>query len=194
MHDGSDKMSEIGKVVSVHIGTRDDMSKQSHSEVKVDHDGFEGDNHQGHTRTAYEGDKDPEGTVRRNERQWSGVSFEELVEVTQSLRISSPLLAEDLGANLCISGIEQFSALPGGTRLKFSSGAILCIAEFNPPCMDMGEKLSGMYKKADGGAFEARDFVLAAKRRRGVVGVVDVPGTISEGDEVVVERLWVPDF
>ncbi|MBT5152857.1 MAG: hypothetical protein HOM44_02100 [Gammaproteobacteria bacterium] len=54
-----------GKIVSVHIGNRDDMSKQLVSTVTAELGGFAGDNHQGVSRFAYEHDSDPAGTVRR---------------------------------------------------------------------------------------------------------------------------------
>ncbi|MEM7001183.1 MAG: hypothetical protein AAF529_10375 [Pseudomonadota bacterium] len=136
---------ETGRVRSVHIGTREDMSKQPRRRVEVAEDGFVGDNHQGFTRIAYEGDKDPEGTLRRNERQWSGISADELAQISQVLNLNRALEAEDLGANLCVSGIENFSGLPRGTRLSFSSGAVLAIEEYNPPCVEMGEKLASLY-------------------------------------------------
>ncbi|MEM9621969.1 MAG: hypothetical protein AAF993_09995 [Pseudomonadota bacterium] len=181
-----------GYVVSVHVGTREDMSKQTAARVEVAQDGFAGDNHQGFTRIAYAGDKDPQGTERRNERQWSGVSAEELAQISADLHLSKQLSAEDVGANLCVSGIEGFSALPRGTRLAFSSGAVLAIEEYNPPCMDMGEKLAGLYATTNDEGFAPRDFVMAARLSRGVVGVVEVPGAISETDSVVVELPWEP--
>ncbi|MEM8661562.1 MAG: MOSC domain-containing protein [Pseudomonadota bacterium] len=187
-------MSEqSGRVVSVHIGTGDDMSKQPQTRVEVEQDGFAGDKHRGFTRIAYDHDKDPEGTVRRNERQWSGVSLEELEQLSASLDLPKTISAEDLGANLCIAGIDAFSALKKGTRLKFSSGAVLAIEEYNPPCKDMGEKIADLYAATDA-AVQSRDFVKAAARSRGVVGVVEVPGMIAEGDDVIIEKPWEPKF
>lgn len=177
----------VGKVVSVHVGTREDMSKQPLSNVKVELDGFVGDNHQGFMREAYAGDKDPEGTIRRNERQWSAICAEELQAVSQELNLNDTIRAEDVGANLCLTGIPDLSTLPSGARLCFSSGAILVVEEYNPPCMDMGEKLSKLYQKTSGEPLTARDFVLTARKRRGLVGVVDVAGDIRAEDEVTLE-------
>ena len=65
-------------LVSVHIGTGTDMSKQPYDSVVVELDGFVGDKHRGFSRICYQGDTEPAGTVRRNNRQWSGMSGEEL--------------------------------------------------------------------------------------------------------------------
>ena len=75
----------IGKLISVHIGTRNDMSKQPRPSITAELDGFSGDNHKGFSRVAYDHDSDPIGTVRRNNRQWSGVSLEELNETSPGL-------------------------------------------------------------------------------------------------------------
>ncbi|MEM1156413.1 MAG: MOSC domain-containing protein [Pseudomonadota bacterium] len=184
---------QLGRVVSVHVGTGDDMSKQPQARVEVEQDGFAGDKHRGFTRVAYDHDKDPKGTVRRNERQWSGVSLEELEQLSASLGLPKTISAQDLGANLCIAGIDSFSALKKGTRLMFSSGAVLAIEEYNPPCKDMGEKIAGLYASVDS-ILQSRDFVKAAARSRGVVGVVEVPGMIAEGDDVTLEAPWEPKF
>jgi hypothetical protein len=102
-------------LVSVHIGAGDDMSKQRCHSVNAELDGFDGDKHRGYSRICYEGDTEPEGTLRRNNRQWSGMSLEELEEIRETLNLDRPLSPEDLGVNLCIQGIEEFSKLPKGT-------------------------------------------------------------------------------
>ncbi len=80
----------IGKVVSVHVGSKtgnnvgsnsssklqEDYSKQAQPSAQVELDGFVGDRHRGFERIAASYDPDPTGTVRRNERQWSGLSLE----------------------------------------------------------------------------------------------------------------------
>ena len=112
----------IASVVSIHAGDHDDLHKGTLDEVEVDLEGFPGDGHRGFTRVAWQGDKDPEGTVRRNERQWSGVSSEELALISERMDLARPLEASTLGANLCVTGIPGFSHLPSGTRLLFPSG------------------------------------------------------------------------
>ncbi len=181
-------------LVSVHIGTRDDMSKQACASVEVKLDGFDGDKHRGHSRVCYEGDTEPEGTVRRNNRQWSGMSQQELEEIRQALDLERPLAPEDLGVNICISGVELFSNLAKGTRLEFPSGAVLTVEDYNPPCTEMADKIAGIYRTRSGESITRRQFLIEAKRKRGVVGVVDVPGVINTGDRIFVKTYTAPDL
>ncbi len=177
----------VGLLVSVHVGNNEDLSKQELASLEAKLDGFAGDKHSGFERVAWRGDKDPEGTVRRNERQWSGVSVEELAIIEKKMDLKEPLTAETLGANICVEGIPDFSRLPKSARLVFPSGAVLAVEECNPPCADMGEQITAKYtthsgERAAGHLFAARAFGL-----RGVVGVVDVPGMIHAGDKVTVQ-------
>ncbi len=61
-------------VVSVHAGSNDDFSKESHDSITAELDGFVSDRHKSYTRETWAGDKQKQGTIRRNERQWSAVS------------------------------------------------------------------------------------------------------------------------
>lgn len=185
-------MAISGKVESVHSGRGDDMSKQAQSGIRVELDGIVGDGHQSFERSTWEGDKQPKGTVRRNERQWSAISLEELQEISAEMDLTSTLTATDVGANLCISGIRELSRLPKGTVLKFPSGAELIVEEYNPPCMDMGKKIADLYKTRSGKTLEPTAFSKAAKLTRGIVGVVDVAGDIASGDAVTVEVYETP--
>jgi len=180
-------MNELaGSVVSVHSGNNADLHKEERPEVQAELDGFVGDKHRGHSRVAFEGDVDPAGTVRRNERQWSAVSMEELAVIGQRLDLREPLAASTLGANLCFEGIAGLSQLPQGTRLHFPSGAVLRVEECNPPCVEMGQQIAAAYITNTGGPAVASLFPKHALNLRGVVGVVDVPGPIRAGDRVVV--------
>ena len=77
-----------------------------------------------HERKAWDvGDKQVSGTIRRNERQWSAVSLEELAEIAQTMDLSESLSAATVGANICLSGVPNLSHLPKGSILKFPSGA-----------------------------------------------------------------------
>jgi hypothetical protein len=91
-----------------------------------------------------------------------------------------------------LSGLKELSRLPKGTLLKFPSGAELIVEEYNPPCHDMGKKVASKYKSRSGGPLSSTAFSKAAKLTRGVVGVVDVAGTVSTGDEVAVEIYETP--
>lgn len=182
------------RVVSVHAGSNDDMSKEEHASIEVALDGIVGDAHRSYVRKTWAGDKQPEGTLRRNERQWSAVSVEELAAIQEEMDLTNPPTATELGANLCLSGIRDLSRLPKGTVLRFPSGAELIVEEYNPPCHDMGKKLAGSHTTHSGKPLSSTAFSKAAKLTRGIVGVVEAPGLISAGDEVEVEVYETPSW
>jgi MOSC domain-containing protein YiiM len=182
----------VAQVVSVHAGSDEDLSKAEQPGIQVELDGVVGDRHRSYDRSAWQGDKQPEGSVRRNERQWSAVSVEELLEIQEAMDLCEPLSATILGTNLCLSGVRQLSRLPKGTILRFPSGAELMVEEFNPPCHDMGKKLASMHTTNSGEPLSSTAFSKAAKLNRGVVGVVEVAGAINAGDEVTIELYETP--
>jgi MOSC domain-containing protein YiiM len=171
-------------VVSVHTGGSDQLSKDEQSSIIVELDGVVGDRHRSYSRETWAGDKQPKGTVRRNERQWSAVSVEELAEIQEAMDLTEPLTATALGANLCFEGVAELSRLPKGTIMRFPSGAELMVAELNPPCLDMGTKLAETMQTRSGAPLQNTTFSKASKLLRGVVGVVEVAGIINPGDEV----------
>ncbi len=173
-------------LVSVHAGNNEDYSKESYKSVEVELDGFVGDKHRGFTRVAASWDSEPNGTVRRNERQWSGVSLEEIAVIQKNMDLKEPLAASTLGANICVKGIPNFSQLTKGSRLVFPSGAVLIVEEENPPCVDMGEQIERVYTTNSGKPVSGKMFPKHALHLRGVVGFVDVLGVINAGDDVIV--------
>ncbi len=181
-----------GRVVSVSAGGADDLSKQEQESIEVNLSGIVGDHHAGASREAYDGEREPEGTVLRNDRQWSAVSREELTVISGQLDLLQPIAAATVGANLCFEGIEDLSLLPRGTRFKFPSGAALTVEEYNPPCIDMGAQIAAKHTRRDGQALKPRDWLRPASGRRGLVGVVDVAGVIRAGDAVTVELFETP--
>jgi len=181
-----------GRVVAVAAGGNSNLGKTACEDIRVGFDGIEGDVHAGPSRKAFSGEREAKGTVMRNDRQWSAVSVEELAEISASLDLREPLSPDVLGANLCIEGIPEFSLLPRGSRLKFPSGAALTVEEYNPPCIQMGAQIASRYTKRDGQALTPGAWLKPAAGRRGVVGVVDVPGTIHRGDTVQVELFNPP--
>jgi len=182
----------VAQVVSVHVGAIDHLSKEECPSIQLELDGIVGDRHQSYERSTWAGDKQPEGTTRRNERQWSAISVEELAEIQTAMDLSETLAATDVGVNLCLEGIAELSRLPKGTVLKFPSGAELIVVEYNPPCHGMGKKLASMYTTNSGEPLSSTAFSKAAKLTRGIVGVVDVAGAISAGDEVTIELYETP--
>jgi MOSC domain-containing protein YiiM len=182
----------VAQVVSVHSGSNEDKSKEEHPSIQVELVGIGNDGHRSYERKTWDGDKQPEGTIRRNERQWSAVSLEELAELSTEMDLTEQLTATCLGANLCFSGISQLSRLPKGTLLKFPSGVELSVEEYNPPCHHMGKKVASLYATKSGEALSSTAFSKAAKLKRGIVGVVEVAGTINVGDVVTVEVYETP--
>jgi len=181
-----------GKVASLHMGNNEDLSKQARASLTAEIGGFAGDKHQGPVRETWEGEWQPAGTIRRNERQWSGVSVEELGYITERLDLTEPLSPETLGANLCLEGIPEFSLLPKGTMLVFPSGAMLLVEEYNPPCADMGAQIASKYSTRSDQALTDKSWLRPASGRRGVVGVIEVPGEIRTGDVVEVRVYEAP--
>ena len=171
-------------VVSVHSGGGEQLAKEEQSSIVVELDGVVGDRHRSYSRETWAGDKQPKGTVRRNERQWSAVSVEELLKIQEAMDLSEALTATALGANLCLEGVAKLSRLPKGSILRFPTGAELMVAEYNPPCLEMGTKLASTMRTRSGTPLENTMFSKASKFLRGVVGVVEIAGTISPGDEV----------
>lgn len=177
----------VGRLVSVHAGNNENYSKPAQPSATVELDGLVGDKHRGFERVAQSYDPDPTGTIRRNERQWSGVSLEELEMIRDRLDLSEPLMPATLGANICVKEIPDFSRLPRGSRLRFPSGAVLVVEEINPPCADIGVQIAAIHTTTSGEPVDGKMFPKHAVRLRGVVGVVDVAGTIVTGDRIVVE-------
>lgn len=180
-----------GRVVSVHIGVPDTLSKEPVDAIEMALDGIVGDRHRGIARNYWDDEEHGDNNERRNERHWSAVSVEELAQIGEAMDLAEPLTAASLGANLCLEGVPDLSRLSRGTLLKFPSGAELMVEEYNPPCSEMGEKLAETYTTRSGEPLSDNAFSQAAKFLRGIVGVVQVAGTIRAGDElsVIPERL-----
>jgi hypothetical protein len=124
----------------------------------------------------------PRGTPMRNERQVSMVSSEELAATAVLLGVPE-IQPEWLGANIMVSGWPQFTALPPTTRLVFGSGAVLVVWNENLPCRSPGELIQTHYPAKPG---LAGQYPKHALHRRGLVGVVEIPGPIAAGDTVAV--------
>jgi hypothetical protein len=146
-------------------------------------DGIDGDYHAGVTRKA--GGREPwyaRGTVMRNERQISLVAFDELQAAADDMGLAA-IKPEWIGANIAVGAIAAFSMLPPRTLLFFEGGVTLKIDGQNAPC-----RLSGKAIATNAGAKDVEGVALAfkdaAKRRRGLVGWVEKPGTIEAGEKV----------
>ena len=182
------------RVLSVHTGSNDDPGQPQLPSIQAELDGIVGDRHRAYFRKTWAGDKQPKGTVRRNERQWSAVSVEELADIQKDMGLENTLTAASLGANLCVRGVPEWSRWPKGKMLKFPSGAELRVEEYKPPCREMGQKLAALHAAHSGEPLSSTAFSKAAKLSRGVVGVIEVAGMINEGDEVTVILYATPKW
>lgn len=181
-------------VAALSVGDNGALGKDECSSIEAELVGIVGDRHRSFFRQTWKGDKQPEGTRRRNERQWSAVSIEELAVIGQAMGLNEPLTAASLGANICLKGQPRLSRLPKGTVLKFSSGAELIVEEYNPPCMEMSKKIAATYTSISGDPVQDTAFSKAAQLSRGLVGVVEVEGSIHVGDGVSIVPYEHPDW
>lgn len=182
------------KVISVFVGSGEGPGKTSCESLQFELDGIVGDRHRSYTRETWPADKQPEGTTRRNERQWSAMSVEEIAAISRTMDLTEPLTAADLGANLCLEGLPNLSLLPKGSLLKFSSGVELLVEEMNTPCHFMGKHLADTRTTKSGKALTTTAFSKAAKLSRGTIGVVEVAGEVRAGDEVTVVIYETPSW
>ena len=175
----------IGRIEALYQGVRgENLIKHARPSLKAELDGFVGDRHGSFERESWGiGDKQPAGVVRRNERQWSAVSQEELAKISQEMDLCEPVNAGSIGANLCISGVPNLSQLPKGTIFKFPSNAELMVEEYNPPCKGVSKKIASLHTTISGEPLKENAFSEAAKFSRGLVGVIEVAGEINEGDQ-----------
>jgi len=184
-----------GQVASLFVGAPGTLEKAACTQLEFAFDGIVGDRHRGVTRRAWEHtDKQPGGTERRNERQWSAVAQEDLDAVAAQLQLTQPLAAGDVAVNLSISGVTDFSRLPRGTTLSFEGGVVLMVEEYNPPCSRMSRHLATKRETTADGALKDNDFIEAAKFSRGLVGVVEVPGMITVGERLSVVPEVLPKW
>ena len=184
-----------GRVASAFLGAPGTLRKDNQTSLEFTFDGIVGDRHRGLTRSAWAlTDKQPEGTERRNERQWSAVAQEDLDVVSETLNLVTPLAAGDVAVNLSIEGVPDFSRLTRGTTLTFAGGVVLMVEEYNPPCSRMSCFVAEQYPTRSGESLADTDFIEASKFCRGLVGVVEVPGTVSLGEFVTVAPEVVPKW
>jgi hypothetical protein len=160
--------------------------------LALDLSGIPGDVHAGVTRKS--GAREPwlpRGTVLRNDRQLSALSSDELAEVAADLGLDA-LPPEWIGGNLLFTGLERFSRIAPGSRLaigcswggsgRFDGGAVLRVEAYNFPCRQSGRAIAALAGRPE---LEFA-FVKVAAALRGLVLSVDLAGTITPGDAVIV--------
>ena len=148
-----------GQIASIHIGQPDVLEKASADTLTFELDGIVGDRHRGFEREAWSsGDRQPGGTIRRNERHWSAMSVEDIAQISADMDLTQTLDAGDLGVNFSISGVPEFSRLTKGTILKFASGAELVVVEYNPPLQRYGRGSGAKIHQAFGPSAQRQGF------------------------------------
>ncbi len=173
------KITGRAEAIAINGDLKTDLSTERVESVPVTYAGFEGDDHGGLTREScvrvraqYK-----QGTEIRNVRQVSIVSTEDLAKIAETMEVSH-LEPEWLGANLCLSGIPDFTMVPPSSRLIFAGGASLVVDMENEPC-----KYPGMMIEVHFPGFGDR-FAKSAINLRGVTAWVEREGTINTGDDV----------
>ncbi|MBE4907584.1 MOSC domain-containing protein [Bacillus luteolus] len=158
------------------------------NEVNVEFGGLPGDRHYGMTRPAdvrqpmYE-----RGTEILNRRQVTIVSVEDCRLIADQLGVPE-VKPEWLGANLLVSGISDFTKLTMGSRLIFPDGTgLICNGE-NLPCKLPGKEIQKAFPDIPN---LDKMFVLAGRKRRGIVCSVEKPGIIGKGNEI---KLFINNY
>jgi len=175
-----------GVVEGVYSALEEGFTSNPLDALKLSYEGITGERHSGLTRKSNA--REPwydKGTQMRNEQQLSILSLEELSEVARELDIEK-IEPEWLGCNICVSGIAHLSLLPPRTILMFEGGVSVRIDGDRGPCRVSGRALAEHYEGRDDLEFA---FVRAAKHRRGLVGWVEIPGTINAGEKFIA-RIW----
>jgi hypothetical protein len=152
--------------------------------------GIGGDRHGGFTRRT--GGREPwypRGTEIRNERQLSLLSTADLGVIAKNMDLPE-IRPQWIGANLLIDGITDFTLLPSRTCLFFAGGVTIRIDGLNVPCRFSWRAVASHYPDREGLDLA---FVKASHKRRGLVGWVEKPGVIAEGEtlEVRVPEQWI---
>lgn len=143
-------------------------------------DGIKYDRHFGKTRNADVRTARllSKGIETANLRSVTIISQEELNEISQGVGVETT--ADDLEANITLSGLPDLTKLPAGTFMRFPRNAILFITSENLPCVVVSQNMMkrGIEKKT------ALRFAKAAFGKRGLTALVFAAGFIKVGDEV----------
>ncbi|WP_246161289.1 MOSC domain-containing protein [Segnochrobactrum spirostomi] len=180
-----------GRVVGV-LATTDpaDFDTQPVEFLDLGLEGVAGDRHHGFVRASSSREPwHPRGTSVRNDRQLSLLSVEDLAEISRRLNVADTA-AGWIGGNIVFEGIPRLSWLPRGTRLFFSSGAVVYVEDQNGPCRIAGRAI--VRRIPDRPDIEL-GFPKEAKGLRGVVASVERAGQVKPGDvvKVMVPEQWI---
>ncbi|MEM6461890.1 MAG: molybdenum cofactor sulfurase [Pseudomonadota bacterium] len=167
----------------VYSATGKTFATRAVESLPLSFEGIDGDHHSGMTRRS--GGREPwyaRGTEMRNERQLTILCSKELAAVANEMGIAE-IRPEWIGGNLTIDGIGDLSMLPASTLLFFEGGVTLKVDFQNAPCKIAGGAIAACFPERDETQLSL-SFVSAAKRRRGLVAWVEIPGVIHMGETV----------
>jgi hypothetical protein len=185
------KFKVPGKVEGVfRTSSPDDFQTDAVDALELTFEGVPGDRHAGFTRRS--GGREPwypRGTEMCNERQISILSLEELSLVAGRMEIAE-IKSEWIGGNIAVSGIPNLTQIPPRTRLVFEGGTVIRVDGDNPPCRFSGAAIAANYPDREGLDLL---FPKAATRLRGLVGYVEIPGLIRQGETVTahIPEQWI---
>lgn len=181
------QLTFTGKVEQLFIGEQREagIAKKPTNKVKCMAGGIEGDCHARLTYASGGREKSitPKGTEIRNLREVSIASTEEVKSTFEDMDITG-FHAGDLGVNILLSGIPNFTQLVAGTVLKFSNGVQLYITMQNTPCAIPAKALRDNLPEQQ--KDNANGFVAAARGRRGQLAFILREGIIQENETVEV--------
>ncbi len=180
------EISCVGHVVGCYLSPdrNSGLEKVARTRLEITLDGVVGDCHSGRTRpsdsrtlTQYK-----RGIDIFNSRQFSIASVEDLADVATRMDIPE-VKPEWIGANLLIKDIPDFTLLPPGSRLMFSSGATVIVDLENHPCKYPAEVIERHHPG------KGLSVPKLAMKKRGVVAFTEHGGEIAVGDTI---RIFLP--
>jgi MOSC domain-containing protein YiiM len=152
-------------------------------QIELTWEGIVGEKHYGLTMQANSAQKPhPKGTEIRNVRQVAIMSVEEMEQIAKNMDLPE-VKGEWVGANIVVSGVPDLTQLPPGTRFYFEGGASVVVEGANAPCTTAGGSLQEQYPDKPG---ITSGFPKQAIGKRGLVGWVERPGVIKQGESVMV--------
>ena len=180
------EISCVGHLVGCYLAPdrKAGLEKIAREKLEITLDGVVGDCHSGRTKKSDSRTlmQYPRGLDIFNSRQFSLASVEDLADVATRMEIPE-VKPEWIGANLLVKDIPDFTLLPSGSRLMFSSGATVIVDLENLPCKYPAEVIERHHPG------KGLSFPKLAKKKRGVVAYTEQGGHIAVGDTI---RIFVP--
>jgi hypothetical protein len=180
------EISCVGRVAGCYLSPdrKPGLEKVAREKLEITLDGVMGDCHSGRTKKSDSRTlmQYPRGKDIFNSRQFSIASVEDLADVATRMDIPE-VKPEWIGANLLVKDIPDFTLLPPGSRLMFSSGATVIVDLENLPCKYPAEVIERHHPG------KGLTFPKLAMKKRGVVAYAEKNGGIAVGDTI---RIFVP--